>query len=257
MLPLLALLSVGIHANWKRGRLRDSTRTLLITFVVAATTAVILVFGVYSHGKVLSPVAATLGVWIILSSLVDPIDRIRRKLSMPRSVIGMTVAHIGLGIFVLSVTTVESFTLERDVALGQGERTTVGNYEFRFQGTKPIEGPNYNGVEGTVVVTRHGVPTSVVYPQKRQYWVQRQVTTEAAIEMHHGSNVFVALGDELGAGKWSVRFQIRPLVNFLWLGAFIMAVGGGIAATDRRYRMARQAAAAPVATPGVAGEHAG
>jgi cytochrome c-type biogenesis protein CcmF len=75
--------------------------------------------------------------------------------------------------------------------------------------------------------------------------------------MHHGSNVFVALGDELGAGKWSVRFQIRPLVNFLWLGAFIMAVGGTIAATDRRYRAVRQAAAAPVATPGVAGEGAG
>jgi hypothetical protein len=72
--------------------------------------------------------------------------------------------------------------------------------------------------------------------------------------MHHGSNVFVALGDELGAGKWSVRFQIRPLVNFLWLGAFIMAVGGAIAATDRRYRVAREAVTTvPVATPGVAG----
>ena len=262
MLPLLALLSVGIHASWKRGRLGDSTRTMLITFVIAASTAVILVFGVYSHGKVLSPVAATLGVWIILSSLVDPIDRIRRKLSLSRSVIGMTVAHIGLGIFVISVTTVESFTLERDVALGRGEQTTVGNYEFRFQGVKPIEGPNYNGVEGTVVITRHGVPTSVAYPQKRQYWVQQQVTTEAAIQMHHGSNVFVALGDELGADKWSVRFQIRPLVNFLWLGAFIMAMGGAIAATDRRYRLARQPAAEPVvtqpvATPGVAAEHAG
>jgi cytochrome c-type biogenesis protein CcmF len=254
MLPLLALLSLGVHANWKRGRLRDSTRTLLITFVVAAITAVILVFGVYSKGKVLSPVAATLGVWIILSSLVDPIDRIRRRMSLSRSVVGMTVAHIGLGIFVLSLTTVESFTLERDVALGQGEQTTVGNYEFRFQGVRPIEGPNYSGVEGTVVVTRHGVPTSVVYPQKRQFWVQRQVTTEAAIEMHHGSNVFVALGDELGAGKWSVRFQIRPLVNFLWLGAFIMAVGGGISATDKRYRAARQGTeeTITVATPGVA-----
>ena len=221
-----------------------------------------LVYGIYSNGKVLSPVAATLGVWIILSSLVDPIDRIRRKLSLPRSVIGMSVAHIGLGIFVLSVTTVESFTLERDVALGQGERTTVGNYEFRFDGVRAIEGPNYNGVEGKVVVTRHGAPTSVVFPQKRQYWVQRQVTTEAAIEMHHGSNVFVALGDELGAGKWSVRFQIRPLVNFLWLGAFIMAVGGSIAATDRRYRVAREAAAVvagtpgSVAAPGAAGEGA-
>jgi cytochrome c-type biogenesis protein CcmF len=258
MLPLLALLSLGIHANWKRGHLGAAQRTILTTLVIAAIAGVIIVFGVYSHGKVLSPVAATLGVWIILSSLVDPIDRIRRKLSLPRSVIGMAVAHIGLGIFVLSITTVESFTLERDVALGQGESATVGNYEFRFAGIKPIEGPNYNGVEGTVVVTRHGVPTSVAYPQKRQYWVQRQVTTEASIQMHHGSNVFVALGDELGAGKWSVRFQIRPLVNFLWLGAFIMAVGGAIAATDRRYRVARQAATAPVATPGVAaGEGAG
>src|SRR6202023_1900654 len=205
MLPLLALLSLGIHANWKKGRLGAAQRVILTTLVIAAITGVIIVFGVYSHGKVLSPVAATLGVWIILSSLVDPIDRIRRKLSLPRGVIGMSVAHIGLGIFVLSITTVESFTLERDVALGQGYGAVVGNYEFRFSGVKPIEGPNYNGVEGTVVVTRHGVPTSVVYPQKRQYWVQRQVTTEAAIQMHHGSNVFVALGDELGAGKWSVR----------------------------------------------------
>jgi cytochrome c-type biogenesis protein CcmF len=165
----------------------------------------------------------------------------------------MTVAHIGLGMFVLSVTTVESFTLERDVALAPGQQTSVGNYEFRFQGVKAIEGPNYNGVEGTVVVTRHGVPTAVVYPQKRSYWVQHQTTTEASIEMHHGSNVFVALGDDLGANKWSVRFQIRPLVNFLWLGAFIMALGGGIAATDRRYRLAKEAAPEPATLPGVAG----
>jgi len=249
MLPLTALLSVGIHANWKRGRLSDSTRTILITLTIAVTTAVILVYGVYSNGKVLSPVAATLGVWIIISSLIDPIDRMRRKLSLSRSVVGMAVAHVGLGMFVLSVTTVESFTLERDVALGVGQQTTVGNYEFRFQGVEAIEGANYNGVEGTVVVTRHGFPISVVHPQKRQYWVQRQVTTEASIEMHHGSNVFVALGDDLGAGKWSVRFQIRPLVNFLWLGAFIMALGGAIAATDKRYRMAKEVTA-PVAAPG-------
>jgi cytochrome c-type biogenesis protein CcmF len=251
MLPLLALLSIGIHANWKRGRLAERRRVLLSTLVIAAIAGIILVFGVYSHGKVLSPVAATLGAWIIL---VDPIDRLRRGLSLPRSVIGMTVAHLGLGMFVLSVTTVESFTLERDVALGQGEQAVVGNYEFRFQGVESIEGPNYDGVQGTIVVMRHGVPTSVVYPQKRHYWVQRQVTTEAAIEMHHGSNVFVALGEDLGAGKWSVRFQIRPLVNFLWLGAFIMALGGAIAATDGRYRVARRAVIDPAAAGAVARE---
>jgi cytochrome c-type biogenesis protein CcmF len=238
MLPLLALLSVGIHSGWKRGRLADKSRILLTTLVIALIVAVILVFGVYSHGKVLTPVAATLGVWIILSSLIDPIDRLRRHLSLPRSVIGMTIAHIGLGVCVLSLTTVESFTLERDVSLGQGERASVGKYELRLQGVRSIEGPNYNGVEGTVVITRQNAPVTVLYPQKRQYWVQRSSTTQAAIQMYHGSNLFVALGDDLGAGKWSVRFQIRPLVNFIWLGAFIMAVGGAVATTDRRYRTA-------------------
>ncbi len=257
MLPLLALLSVGIHANWKRGRLGDSTRTLLVCLVVALIAGVILVFGVYSHGKVLSPVGAALGAWIILSSLVDPIDRVRRKLTLPRSVLGMSIAHIGVGVFVISLTTVESFTVERDVSLAQGQRTSVGNYEFRFDGVRPIDGPNYDGVEGTVVVTRHGAPLTIMHPQKRQYWVKRAVTTEAAIEMHRGSNLFVALGDELGAGKWSVRFQVRPLVNFLWLGAFIMAVGGAVAATDRRYRSATLPATQPAVAQGAAGEAPG
>jgi cytochrome c-type biogenesis protein CcmF len=147
---------------------------------------------------------------------------------------------------------VESFTVERDVSLAQGERVAVANYEFRFEGVRPIEGPNYEGVEGTVVVTRHGTPTTTLFPQKRQYWVQRSTTTEAAIEMHHGSNLFVALGEDLGAGKWSVRIQLRPLVNFLWLGAFIMAVGGGIAATDRRYRIAKLAAPEAVGATSIA-----
>ncbi|HEY6482667.1 MAG TPA: heme lyase CcmF/NrfE family subunit [Steroidobacteraceae bacterium] len=263
MLPLLALLSVGIHASWKRGRLSDKRRVLLLTLVAAGIAAVILVYVVYSHAKVLSPVGAALGIWIILSSLIEPIDRLRRRIALPRGMLGMTLAHIGLGIFVISLTTVESFTVERDAALARGERAVVGNYEFRFDGVRNIEGPNYGGVEGTIVVTRHGKPTSTLYPQKRQYWVQRSVTTEAAIEMHHGSNLFVALGEQLGAGKWSIRFQVRPLVNFIWLGALIMAIGGAVAASDRRYRALAEAAsvrAAPApadATPAApAGEAA-
>jgi cytochrome c-type biogenesis protein CcmF len=255
MLPLTALLAMGVHANWKRGRLSDKQRMLLLTLAASAIIACITVFGIYSHGKILTPVAATLGIWIIVTSLVDPIDRIRRKLSLSRSVIGMTVAHIGLGVFVLSLTTVESFTLERDVSLAQGGSTKVGAYEFRFDGVKPTEGPNYQGVGGTVRVTRQGEPLTVLYPAKRQYYVQHTTTTEAAIEMHYGSNILVALGEDLGAGKWSIRIQVRPLVNFIWLAAFIMAVGGAIALSDRRYRIAKAAAEAPAVT-GAAGEQA-
>ena len=255
MLPLMALLSVGIHTSWKRGHLGDKKRMLLTTLVVAAVLASGLVFGIYSNGRVLTPVGAAVGIWIILTSLVDPIDRLRRKLSLPSAVVGMTIAHIGIGIFVLALTSVESFTVEHDVSLAKGGMTTVGAYEFRFMGVKSIEGPNYDGVGGTVVVTRHGAPLTVLYPEKRQYWVQHSVTTEAAIEMHYGSNLLVALGEDLGAGKWSVRIQVRPLVNLVWLAALIMAIGGGIAASDRRYRLAKTSEA-PVMT-GAAGEHAG
>jgi cytochrome c-type biogenesis protein CcmF len=258
MLPLLALLAVGIHANWKKGRLGDSRRVLLLTLVVAAIIGCALVFGIYSNGKVLSPVGAMLGVWIILSSLIDPIDRWRRKLSVSRAILGMTIAHVGLGVFVIALTTVESFTIEKDLALAQGARATVGPYEFRLDGIKGVEGPNYDGVSGTVVVTRENSPVTVLYPEKRQYWVQRQVTTESAIEMHGGSNILVALGEDLGAGRWSIRVQIRPLVYLVWLSAFIMAVGGAVAVSDRRYRLKRAAESSVAPTPGTAaGEQAG
>jgi cytochrome c-type biogenesis protein CcmF len=255
MMPLVALLAIGVHANWKRGRLGERQRMLWVTLAVAAVIACLIVYAIYSNGKVLTPVAATVGVWIIITSLVDPLDRWRRKLSFSRSIIGMTIAHIGLGVFVLSLTTVESFTTEHDVSLAQGASTRVGSYAFRFDGVKRIEGPNYEGVGGTITVTRNGAPLTTMYPEKRQYYVQHTTTTESAIEMHYGSNVLVALGEDLGAGKWSIRIQIRPLVNFVWLAAFIMALGGAIAASDRRYRLANAPAAA-VAPETTVGERA-
>ena len=250
MVPLAALLGFGVHANWKRGRLGEKQRMLLMTFAAAVIVACIIVFAIYSNGKILTPIAATLGVWIIITSLVDPIDRWRRKLTFSRGVVGMTVAHIGLGLFVLSLTTVESFTVEHDVSLARGASTTVGPYAFRFDGVKPLQGPNYEGVGGTVAVTRYGTPLTTLYPEKRQYYVQHTTTTEAAIEMHYGSNLLIALGEDLGAGKWSIRIQMRPLVNLVWLAAFIMALGGAIAASDRRYRLAKTAEAAGPAAVG-------
>jgi len=250
MLPLMALLPLGIHASWKRGRLSQAQRTLLMTLCAALIAALALAFGVYSHGAVLTPVGLALGAWIILASLADPLDRWRRGLSLPRAVLGMTVAHIGLGLAVIALTTVQSFTLERDVALAPGASTSVGGYQFRLGAVAPIEGPNYGGLGATITVTRGAAVVAVLKPQKRQYWVQHQLTTETAIHLSRGNNLLVALGDDLGAGRWSVRIQIRPLVSLIWLAALVMAIGGVLAASDRRYRPGRIAAGAPALAPG-------
>ena len=238
ILPLLVLCAVGMHASWKRGRISQRRAALWITVAIAGLIAAIVMLGFYSGARVLTPVGLVLGGWIVLSSLIDPIDRWRRQLTISRAIAGMTIAHIGVGVFVLAITMVESYTRERDVALAPGQSAAIGEYQYRFDGIIPIEGPNYDGLRGTVSISRDGGLVTVLHPEKRQYWVQKSTMTEAGIKMQWSRNVFAALGEDLGAGRWSVRGQVRPWVNFVWFGAFIMALGGLVATTDRRYRRA-------------------
>jgi cytochrome c-type biogenesis protein CcmF len=100
----------------------------------------------------------------------------------------------------------------------------------------PMEGPNYDGVRGVVVVSRDGRELARLRPEKRQYWVQKSVMTEAGIQNDITRNIFAAIGEDLGEGKWSIRAQVRPFISYVWLAAFLMAIGGGLAASDRRYQ---------------------
>jgi cytochrome c-type biogenesis protein CcmF len=142
-------------------------------------------------------------------------------------------------------------------SLKSGEAASVGGYEFRFEGVRSMEGPNYDGVRGSVVVTRRAAPLGTLYPEKRRYWVQGAVTTEAAIQMNRGTNLLIALGDDLGAGRWSVRIQVRPLISLVWLAALIMAIGGAIAGSDRRYQIPARSAAEAAPASAAAKEGAG
>jgi cytochrome c-type biogenesis protein CcmF len=245
ILPLLALLAVGIHAGWKRGRLADHRQGILATLAVACALALAVVLGVYAGRHFLAIVGLALGGWIILSSLIDPIDRLRRGLSLPRSILGMTVAHMGLGVVVIALAVVEPYTVERDIALGNGQSAHVGSYDFKLIGTREVDGPNYSAVRAEVVVSRDGRTVTTLYPEKREYWVRRQVGTVAGIKNEYGTDLFIALGDDLGAGRWSLRAQVRPMITFLWLGPVLMALGGFCALTDRRYRLARAAESVP------------
>jgi cytochrome c-type biogenesis protein CcmF len=244
MLPLLALLGVGIHARWRRGGFVEPPRRLLVLAGIALVLGVALAIGVYARHGVLASIGAVLGCFIILSSLLDPVDRLRRGLSLPPAIIGMTLAHVGVGLFVLGVTFVESATIERDAALASGQSATLGAYTFRYEGGQAIEGPNYDGFRGRVVVTRGGREVATLRPEKRRYYVQGSVMTEAAILPGWNRDLFAALGEDVGAGAWSLRLQYRPLIRFIWFGALVMALGGVIAMRDRRFRLAAEEAAA-------------
>jgi cytochrome c-type biogenesis protein CcmF len=236
MLPMLALLAIAIHARWRRGALGEARRALLVSFGMALVLGLAMTLGVYGAPLPLTPIGATLGCWIILSSLIDPLNRLRRGLSVSMPVVGMTIAHVGVGLFALGITFVKSNSVELDVALKSGQSAQVGGYQFRYEGVENIEGPNYEGVRGTVSVSQGGRPVTVLHPEKRHFWVQGTVQTTAAIAPGLNRDLLAALGEDVGAGAYSLRLQYRPLIRFIWLGALVMAIGGVLTVIGRRAR---------------------
>ncbi|HSD74996.1 MAG TPA: heme lyase CcmF/NrfE family subunit [Steroidobacteraceae bacterium] len=244
MLPLLALVGVGMHASWKRARLAGVKRPLLIALAAALVFAVALTIA-YGRTGVLTVVGLTAGLWLIYSALREPISRLRHRQTLPAAVIGMSIAHFGVGLFTIGVTTVESYKIEKDVVMKPGDATEIAGYKFSFGGLRSLEGPNYTATEGEFTITRGAETVAVLHPQKRTYRVQSNPMTEAGISVGWVRDLFVALGDDVGNGAWSVRVQYKPMIRYIWLGAWLMALGGLVAITDRRYRLRRVTEQAP------------
>jgi cytochrome c-type biogenesis protein CcmF len=241
MLPLLALVGVGMHAAWKRARLASVKRPLLIALIVALLIALALTIFAYGRAALLTVVGLTAGLWLIYSALREPISRLRHRQTLSAAVLGMSIAHFGVGLFTIGVTTVESYKIEKDLAMRPGDSTEIAGYRFAFEGLRNLSGPNYEAIEGEFTITRGDKTVAVLHPQKRTYRVQTNPMTEAGISVGWNRDLFVALGDDLGNNAWSVRVQYKPLIRYIWLGAWLMALGGLVATTDRRYRVKRVA----------------
>src|SRR5918994_1951590 len=151
-------------------------------------------------------------------------------------VLGMSIAHFGLAMFILGATTVESYKQEKDLSLRPGQSTEVAGFTFTMNSLRDVAGQNYEAVESEVVISRNGRELTTLYPQKRVYRVQKNAMTEAGIDGGWNRDLFVAMGEPLGDGAWSLRLQYKPMVRFIWLGALVIALGGFIAICDRRYR---------------------
>ena len=244
MLPLALLLGFAPLGRWKRDEWRRLAAKIRWPLLVVVLASVALAIGTPATWAMAAGTGFAL--WIAVGVVLGVGDRIRhrRGASMRRvfglGFTGMTLAHLGAGVFIAGVTWTTGAGVERDVRLEPGESVAVSGYSFRFDGVAPHLGPNYRAVRGTVQVFREGRDGeryTVLHPEKRTYLAQEEPMTEAAIQPGFTRDLYVALGEPVGTeGAWTMRVQYKPLVRWIWLGPLMMAIGGLLAASDRRYR---------------------
>ena len=236
MVPLAGVLAFGMLARWTRDRAARLARLLAAVFVAAAAGAIAAALLAHSAAAALG---TGLALWIVCSTLRAVAARVRRPrdlLRLPRGFLGMSFAHVGFAATLTGVCFVTVLEVEEVVRLAPGESATVAGHEFRFGGVRDVAGPNYRAIQAEIEVSRAGRPIARLAPEKRTYFSQSQPMTEAGIDPGLTRDLYAALGEPLGGGAWSVRLHYKPFVRWIWLGAILMAIGGILAATDRRYR---------------------
>ena len=235
MAPLLVLMGIGPWANWKNTDLLTVIKRLWLAGLVAivAGIAIPLTMGEFTW---LASLGFLLAFWVIASGCLQIIRQ--AKTGRPtRSFIGMQFAHLGIAVFVIGVTMVGAYQEEKDVRMSAGETVSVGGYQIQLQTVKPVPGPNYNAMRGTFLLSKNGVSEATLYPEKRSYFTSTMPMTEAAIDIGLTRDIYVSLGEDLGDQSWAVRVYYKPFVDWIWGGCLLMALGGVLAISDKRYRM--------------------
>jgi cytochrome c-type biogenesis protein CcmF len=231
MAPALFLMGVGPLARWKRASLPELAILLRWSLGISLATG-ILVPLVMGRWSAMVGFGIALAAWIALTCLIS-----LRKSVKTRSHYGMVVAHFGVAVFVVGVTLVKGYESEKDVRMRPGDSTELAGYVFTLEEIGKVQGPNYTAARGVMSVTRNGKPVATLRPEKRIYTVQQMPMTEAAIDTGLTRDLYVSLGEPLDNGEWLVRVQEKPFVDWIWGGCLIMALGGLLAASDRRYRV--------------------
>ena len=236
MAPLVMLLPFGPLTRWQR---EEPSRPLamLAPWLVAATLVGALAFFLAPQAPWKTGVGVAAAAWVAFGTLRFAWARLRSSgTRFTAEMAGMCLAHGGIAVFLVGAMLTDAQLRERQLAMTPGQSVEVAGRTFRFVGVERIEGPNYMADRGTLLVSEGDGDPVAMHPEKRAYAAGGQVMTEAAIDACIGAYVYVALGESLGADAWAVRVYVRPFVRWIWAGAALMALGGLVAATDRRFR---------------------
>ena len=252
---LLLFMPLAQAAPWRKADVSPLLKWLLPAMIAAVIGAIIALalggWGVWLGFGVL------VGVWVVFGVGLDLWRRLGgggfgRVLRLPLTVWGMAIAHIGVGLFVIGATVETATRTERTFPLAAGQSAEMAGWTFEFQGLSPEEGPNYSATRANIKVTHADGSTEMIFPEKRFYQVAQTGTTEVAIRQTLSGHIYVALGDAIRdqPGVWRIRIAFHPLIDWVFGGAGLIAVGGFISLAARIRRRAPTPAEQPAVEQG-------
>lgn len=247
MILLVLLLGIGPLSRWKRTSGSYLVQQLTRVAIASVVLGVVIPLVVLMELSIAATVSVALAMWIILSLGRDVSNKIANKPSLGAglraltlSYWGMQTAHFGIAVMLVGVGLTGFFSMERSVLLNNGQSTTLGNYRFVLEDSGPVEGPNFVGQRAEISVEHNGAAMAPLFPERRVYVASGSPSTEMAIDAGFLRDLFVTLGEQKENGAWSMTIYIKPFVRWIWLGAILMALGGTLAAGDKRYRRLKQ-----------------
>ena len=252
MLPLLLLLPLGAAARWKQDALWPIFRSLKIEGILAIVSAVVLPM-LMGRWSPMVALGTGLAVWVLAAVIGQMVTRVRSSWP-PLGFWGMQRAHLGLAVFVIGVTFVSSYQVERDVSMSPGDTVTIHDTKLTLQDVKAVRGPNYDAMRGDVTfgpANKPGQISGTLHTEKRTYFSSTMPMTEVGIDSSLTRDLYVSMGDATGKNAWAVRVYYKPFVSWIWAGCGFMALGGLLAALDRRYRLRKSAESESATQQGV------
>jgi len=236
MTPIVLLMPVGPMSRWQKDSFARALRPLLMALAASVLGALLLSAWLGSW-NLRAVTGWTGGLWLMFGALAFVLRQKREtKRGLTRGQWGMSLAHFGVGVFVIGVAMVESTTFERDLRMAPGETLSAAGYDFRLEEVVTVKGPNWSADEARITVLKNGREILTMAPQKRLYYRSGQVMSQIELEPGFTRDLYVAMGEPIGnAGAWGIRIHIKPFIRWIWGGALLMLIGGFISASDRRY----------------------
>ncbi|MGR3567372.1 MAG: heme lyase CcmF/NrfE family subunit [Pseudooceanicola nanhaiensis] len=253
MVILALVLPIGAMLPWKRAKLGRILRQLWPAAALALAV-LLLAWAMQTGRSALGPVGLGLGTWLVAGAVRDlwsrtgrGTGRFGRLRRLPRADWGKATAHAGLGITMAGIAAMTAWQVEDILVVQEGDSFELAGYTVTLDGVSEVEGPNYRSTVGEVTLSKDGDEIAQMRPEKRFYPVARMPTTEAALDNGFLRDIYVVIGDPQDGGGWAMRSYYKPLANWIWGGAILMALGGALSLSDRRFRVAAGARKAPVA----------